>query len=95
MFKKLTAATLVLSGLLISSVSHASDSAVELQIESLMANAVNATSLDISYGVQEAVLTANHTIDLDKNEDSYVSTVTITDLDNKTLAFELDNQSAE
>lgn len=73
MFKKITAATIVLSGLLLSSTSQAAEMSVAQLVGSLVSQAGTVTQQDISNSVQEAVLTANNTISMESDSDHYAT----------------------
>ena len=89
MFKKITAATIVLSGLILSSSAHAVDVSLEQFVGALVSQAVSATKEELSYNVQEAVLTVNNAISMD-SEEHYATTVTITDIESDVAKVESD-----
>lgn len=94
MFKKITAATIVLSGLVLSSSAHAVDVSLEKFVGSLVAQAVSATKQELTYNVQAAVLTANNTVSMD-SQDRYATTVTITDIKSDEVNVDVESDKAE
>lgn len=80
MFKKITTATVVLSGLLLSGTASANEVSLEQFVGSLVAQAVSATKQELTYKVQEAVLTANNNITMESEEEFFATHVTITDM---------------
>jgi len=88
MFKKITIATIVLSGLMLSATSQAAEVSVEQHLGSLVAQAASVTKLEISNSVQKAVLTANNAIGMESEQ--YATSVTITDLHSDPVKVESD-----
>ena len=79
MFKKTTTTAIVLAGFFFSSASHANEVSIEEFVTSMVSQAVATTKQELTYGVQEAVLTANNMISFEETE-SFATKVTITDL---------------
>lgn len=79
MFKKITTATIVLTGLVFSSASSATEVSLEKFVGHMLSTAVSATQQEISNNVEKAVLTAGNMISLEETE-SFATKVTITDL---------------
>ncbi|WJG09916.1 hypothetical protein [Aliiglaciecola sp. LCG003] len=95
MFTKLTTATIVLSGLFLSANTQANEVSVEQLVGSFVSQAVYATQQEISYSVQEAVLTANNTIGFETEAQTYATNVTITDLESTEVVSKSENDKAE
>lgn len=94
MFKKITAATIVLSGLILSSSAHAVDVSLESFVGSLVSQAVSATKEELTHNVQAAVLTANNAVGFESQE-RYATTVTITDIESDEASVEVESDKAE
>ena len=95
MLTKITTATILISGLLLTGTSQAAEVSVEQFVGSLVSQAYTATKQEISYGVLKAVLTANNAISADSESELYATNVTITDLDSEKSATVVDNNEAE
>lgn len=96
MFNKISTATIVLSGLLFSGASQATEGSVEQLLGAMVSQAAYATQQEISYSVQKSVLTANNAISLESDAHLYATNVTITDLhDNDDMLVEEENDKAE
>lgn len=93
MFTRITKATIVLTGLLFASASSAVEVSVENLLSAMVSQAVSVTKQEISYGVQEAVLTANNMISMD--EEVYATKVTITDINDVKNDSKVANDKAE
>lgn len=78
--KKISAAALIVSGLLFAGSASAVDVSVENYVGNLVNNAFEVASQEITYGVQEAILNAGNSIVMDESE-VIASSVTITDLE--------------
>ncbi|GAA6184908.1 MULTISPECIES: hypothetical protein [Alteromonadaceae] len=95
MFKKITAATVLISGLFVASSVHAANVSVEQLVGSLISQAVSVTKEEISYGVEEAILTVNNSIGFESDSQDYVTNVTITDLNSDTELKKEESDKAE
>ncbi|GAC15947.1 hypothetical protein [Aliiglaciecola lipolytica] len=95
MFKKITTATILVSSLFVASSVQAVEVSVEQLVGSLITQAVEVTKEEISYGVEEAILTANNSISLDSGASEYVANITITDLDSNFEIQKEENEKAE
>jgi hypothetical protein len=95
MFNKIAITTILVSGISLSGASQAAEVSVEQYLGSLVSHAVNVTKQEISYGVQKAILTANHTISTDSEAELYATNVTITDLNSEATATNKDNDKSD
>lgn len=95
MFKKLTTATLLLSALCVSGLTQAAEGSIDLLVESMVADAAQATKLDISYDLQEAVLTVNHMITIEQHEGVYATSTRIIDIQQDDSSFETKLSTSE
>ncbi|GAB2678064.1 hypothetical protein Q4574_02600 [Aliiglaciecola sp. 3_MG-2023] len=95
MFKKITTATVLISGLFVASTAQATEVSVEQLVGSLISQAVEVTKEEISYGVEEAILTVNNSIGFESGSQDYVTNVTITDLNSNVEAKKQENDKAE
>lgn len=94
-FKKITTATVLLSGLFAASSVQAADVSVEQLVGSFISQAVEVTKEEISYGVEEAILTVNNAIGFESDSEEYVASVTITDLSNDEVPKKQQSDKAE
>ncbi|GAA0853923.1 hypothetical protein [Aliiglaciecola litoralis] len=95
MFKKITTATLILSGLVLSSSAHAVDVSLEKFVGMLVTQTAAATKQEISYGVQEAVLSVNNAVSFDSDQALYATSVTITDIQDDNTDVNQENDKTE
>ncbi|MCC2617487.1 hypothetical protein LJ739_14635 [Aestuariibacter halophilus] len=79
MFKKITTAVVLLSGLSFGASATAAEVSLEQLVSAMVSQAVAKTSQELGYGVQEAVLTAGNMVSLDSSE-KYATKVNIKDL---------------
>lgn len=81
MFSKAkTTAAILLSGIAFSSATSATEVSLEQFVSGMVHQAVEQTKLELNYGVQKAILTANNMITFDESE-IVAAKVTITDLE--------------
>ncbi|MFA3792816.1 hypothetical protein AB6T38_17040 [Aliiglaciecola sp. SL4] len=95
MFKKITTATVLISGLFVASSAQAADVSLEQLVGSLVSQAVEVTKEELSYGVEEAILTVNNSIGFESDSQDYVTNVTITDLNSNTEEKKEESDKAE
>ncbi|MEP4890388.1 MAG: hypothetical protein ABJV04_10205 [Aliiglaciecola sp.] len=95
MFKKITTATVLISGLFVASSAQAAEVSLEQLVGSLVSQAVEVTKEELSYGVEEAILTVNNSIGFESDSQDYVTNVTITDLNSNTEEKKEESDKAE